>query len=440
MFSRLDQKMSNKVINSLANMTRLKYRRVLFFIIILFIVFDGIRSNIIYNQYFSPLKEFCILLLFFEARSIRNDKKRKLPITLIILTSYIVLMMFVSLMDISYVPKTQIVLVGYKFTQIALLTYSFYYFEELTNYTYKKAFRLLIACCCIYTIINILSLLINIPIWKDNDMWFGRLSRGYPTTDTAVLIFALASLLFLKLGYNVKQTFVIALLLIISILMQNTGSGLILLPITLGIYVGKNIFKSRIFFSLKTYIVIALMIILGVFVINKFKERNPLLFENMSLVLQSKIDNFIYGRESTSDFKENSIDARQNQYNNAKSYMYSDLDKIIGLGTSRYTLDLNILQQNKGTFTIENMFFTIIICYGIFGFTLYVLMFLESIIMIFRIKESLDNKIFYFVGIVIFAVSSNALTSLYFVQTFGIMSITLALVYKRSNYEHRALF
>lgn len=72
---------------------------------------------------------------------------------------------------------------------------------------------------------------VNLPIWIKNDIWFGRFSKGYPTSDTISLSLMLLIVLFNALHFKTKKRICFILLSVVSIMMQNTGSGLILLPL-----------------------------------------------------------------------------------------------------------------------------------------------------------------------------------------------------------------
>lgn len=410
---------------------RTKYCRILFGIIIFFLVFDGVRSNILFNEFFSPLKELVIVLLFIE---VIHKQKQNIKLTKILgvpmkfFFIYHCIVSFISLIfsELHLIPNA--ILTFYKFSLIFFLSISFYFYEKITYQPIEKLYKLIISFTIIYSILNIISVFIPLPIWKDNNMWFGRFSIGYPTADTITLCFSLILLLYNKLQITKKRRILYISLITFNIIMQVTGTALLLLPSIICIYIA-IILKEK---FLKSIITIFACIILLAFIIpligSKFESTLGTQYENAKIVFKAKMQNFIEGEET------NNLDsksARINQYKNAQRFIKNSIfHNIMGAGITHFTMDANKLSKGHEFFHIENMFYVIRICYGIIGFILYIIFFLNIFLKIIKNKTSSKEKAFLLSALAIILVPNLSLVALYLIQIYGVMAFIIAYIAK----------
>ena len=113
-------------------MDRQRYYLWLYNIILFFIVFDGMRNNIIGNEILSPIKEIAIFILF-----IVNIRKGKDVFTLLIkplklLWLYILFVGVLGLFDSEALSITNTTINIFKFSMFFMLTIKLMNFEFLT--------------------------------------------------------------------------------------------------------------------------------------------------------------------------------------------------------------------------------------------------------------------------------------------------------------------
>ena len=411
-------------------MTLKKYHLVLFFIITFFCIFDGMRSNIVYNQIISPLKELAIVLCFIECIKLKRIKyKYILGLPLLLLFIYHILVFIFSIFQIDALSLSNTILMGFKFSLIYMACIVYYYFEELTGKPYSLILRWIIYLGVFYTVLNIISVFKTLPIWINNDIWFGRFSKGYPTSDTISLCFMLLVSLFNVLHYTSRVRISLILISIVSIIMQNTGSGLILVPFIILIYLLGQCYDKK----MKNVFVLIISSLIAIVIVGKFvTTMNHSLaqkVEDSYIVFQAKVDNFVKGEETD---KFNSIGARKEQEKEATKFIGSDFGRIFGIGFSHFTMNEKLM--NSRAFSIENMTSNIKIIYGYVGYVLYWLSIISFLIFIYKWKTSIQIKLFYVCGMAIFVVGSQALVSFYLIQVYGIFAITVSMLKRHINF------
>lgn len=410
-------------------MTKKKYRLVLFFLITFFCVFDGMRSNIVLNQIISPLKELSIVLCFIECLKLKKiQMKYVLGIPLFSLFLYHILISVVSLLQGDSLNLANTILMSFKFSLIYFTCVAFYHFEELTGKPYSRVLTWVVWVGLFYTFLNIISVFVNLPIWIKNDIWFGRFSKGYPTSDTISLSLMFLIVLFNALHFKTKKRICFILLSVVSIMMQNTGSGLILLPFIVLVYIIGECYTRKV----KNVMVFAFSLLIAVAIVGKFltsmNQSVAQKVEDATLVFQAKIDNFIKGEE-TDNF--NSIEARKDAERDAMKFVHTDWEKLCGIGLGHFTMDEKLM--NSRAFSIENMTSNIKVIYGYIGIILYWLSILSFLFFIGKWKTDILTRLFYGCGIAIFVVGSQALVSFYLIQVYGSFAIIIGALKNRKN-------
>jgi hypothetical protein len=107
----------------------------------------------------------------------------------------------------------------------------------------------------------------------------------------------------------------------------------------------------------------------------------------------------------------NTLEIREEQYENAMKRNYGIISKVLGCGLSNVTYDAYL--AHKGYIFIENQYDLLKICLGYIGFTFYVLFIViagTGAILMKRVTN--QTKMLFFLSILIFAINSKTLIPL----------------------------
>lgn len=404
-------------------MNKRKYCLILFNIVIFFIIFDGMRNNIIGEEFISPIKEFSIILLFIQCIKCNVKIKESLYFPFWMLWGYILIVGFVSVCNSDKVSMSNTILNILKFSMFFMLTICFMNFKKLTSrpliYVYKKIVFFSICYCCL----NILSVFMTLPIWQQQEMWYGRFGMGYPTTDTISLCMALIILLFKGCYFNygkVKMFFIIVLINV-GIIMQVTGTAIIVLPAIWCVYLVYKVFISKKW--IEASIVVSLLLLCGSAINQLLSKELGERYEAASLLIDVKIRNF-YKDEDVDNF--DSKQARKDQFSSAQKRFIGDNEvrTLFGCGIHQFTMNQSLMSERY--FHVENMFLLFVLCFGYWGTFLFIYCFLYMCVKTFSNSYSFESKCFLLslCGVVI--VANSALVSFYLIQVYGTMAVLVA--------------
>ena len=413
-------------------MDRQRYYLWLYNIILFFIVFDGMRNNIIGNEILSPIKEIAIFILF-----IVNIRKWKDVFILLIkplrlLWLYILFVGVLGLFDSEALSITNTTINIFKFSMFFMLTINLMNFEFLTSETFDYVYKKIVVFSLFYCCLNILSVFVSLPIWKEQEQWFGRFGMGYPTTDTISLCLALIILLFKSnlFHYEKFKKVIFEVIITIGIAMQVTGSALILLPVIWLVYfVHSGLINTSKLITIS--ILICGIVIVSPAIDKKLHTELGERYENAYMLVDVKINNFIKGEE-TDNF--DSKQARKNQYNYAqKVFIDNTFKELFGCGIQNFTMNQSLM-SNK-SFHIENMFLLFVVAFGYFGTFLLLICFIYFIIKALSGIYQIEDKLFLLTLCGVVLVANSALVSFYLIQIYGTMSI-LAVSYNKLQYNN----
>lgn len=410
----------------------------LFQIVIIFIFYDGIRSNLIYNGYISQLKEVLILILFGVAlRENRGIVYTKIyNVGLLLFFTYHVIVGFCSLpFLLSFASFT----IFYKSLQILMFIYASYYFYELTGVYIKQLFTFIVKVGISFVFINTILYFVELPIWEIGTArkWWGRISCGYPTMDVITLSYTLIILLYFE-NLQIKPTrrLIYTAIIIIGILLQATGTGLITLSLIIFVTILYFLFfKSSI--SLKKNARKILFIIIIVcfsipIVINKYA---PELYEQMYVIVENKI--MVLLDDDNVEDEHNTLTIRENQYTKAIKEQNTDFKKIFGLGMSAVTYDADLASEDDRYIYIEDQYGINRAIYGYLGSFLYILFIIITFLEIIQIKHIKSNtKILFILSIMVFAINSKTLIPLVLFSNTIYFAILFAIMKRIKNQEN----
>lgn len=401
------------------------YRRSLFNIIFFFFIFDGIRSNILFNEIISPLKELAILLIFIETMRVKKITLQHVTccigVPLTVFYIYHLFVSFLSLFSLDGASTSETFLNCYKFSQLFMLSMALCHFSELYHADLKSLFRLLVKYSLIYTALNTTSVFIDLPIWKELDIWYGRFGMGYPTSDTASLSLVLSILNFCDLGYKPFRKGVYIGILLLSISMQVTGSSLVILPFLFISILSLSIIQKDVRLIKGLIGSLILIMILSGTALDLVRKHDPVGFEAASELIDVKIGQFVFNEEIDHfDSKQ----ARANQYEYAKRLINNPISSIFGAGISRFSMRPATM-ATRNVVHIENVFYVLRICYGLIGISLFLLFVFTFCFRVANSRIKLSDKFLLANFMFIASVSSSALVALYLIQVFGVYALSI---------------
>lgn len=382
----------------------LNYR--LFQLIAIFIFFDGIRSNLISGNILTLFREGSIFyLLGYAVFKQKCSFKKIIPISVL---CYFLYHTIVSIISVSLQTNITISFI-IKPYELLIAIYLFSHFQKLTNQTYEKYILFLVKTGVVFVVLNTVFYFIYIPIWKNYQMWWGRISCGYPTMDVITLSYTLLILLYypnIKLKSITRIIFIIIIL--IGSILQFTGTGIVILgvilPFTLLYYIfspNKQLLKREVLFTFSI-----LLLIVGS-TISFIKLHFPQEYAQGESLIFNKID-ILTGNVDANDT--NTLAIREEQFNKIKKRQNFLFEKIFGIGLGDATNDPEKLKNIKSSFMIEDQYNFTQVCYGYVGLILYILIpFCFIINIVLKKKLSLNTKFFFSGATLIFLSNSKTL-------------------------------
>lgn len=349
------------------NFTTLNYR--LFQLIAIFIFFDGIRSNLIGGNILTLFREGAIFYLFgFAIFKQKCSFKKIIPTSILIYFLYHTIISLVSISLQTNVTTSFII----KPFEFLIAIYLFSNFKKLTNKSYNTYILFLIRTGGIFVILNTILYFIYIPIWTNYQMWWGRISCGYPTMDIISLTYTLLILSYypnLVLGKFSRIVYIIIILC--GCILQFTGTGIVILslilPLTLLYYLNSSKGQPLKFEILTT---LGILIFITGSTISFIKLQFPQEYMQGEALILNKI-NILTGNIDENDA--NTLAIREEQFKKIQARQDNLFEKIFGLGLENATNDNEKLNSIKSSFMIEDQYSLSQICYGYVGLILYIL-------------------------------------------------------------------
>jgi len=379
-----------------------KIRSFVFYVLIIFCVFDGVRSNLIFSSLVSPLRE--LFIIFFIALSFKFAKDCRRS-DLILAVPFLL----ISAMAIVNIPITlSIELSDYKLGPLSIFEnkYSAVYkhvffsiifismlcYQRNNEHVIDKSLKLFVNCAAIYSLVTIPIYLYGFPLFVDNFRDWGRMGIGYPTMDGQMICFAMIALIFSNteksfLYFNLKLA-----CLLIGILAQNTGTAMASVSVIALLCLIKMPRKTIKYFMFGIPI-IAVGLSYQYF-------RNPDFFANMLYIFVNKFSQ-LFGLSSGVNADFNTLAIRDFQYSRLDIILSTDpLVRLFGLGGQVY---------------IENEFKLMLAGYGVFAFAFFLLSFVWMSIYVLASKNR--NKLILMSIIVLWGFSSYTLASIHLFTT-----------------------
>ena len=386
-----------------------------FRLIVIFIVFDGIRSNLIGGGYLSVIRECALLFLLLQVFVNRYHKKIVIAWSLMLFLSYHVTISLFSLINNGPVDYAFI----FKPIEFVFVIFTFYYYKNLTGESINKLLRFLINTTIVFCVVNTICYFVPLPIWDRNSFWWGRISCGYPTMDVATLSYSLVILLYYPyLNYTKARKTLFLFLITIEIILNVSGTGMVLLCLILLslIFVQKLTFKNILIAASFFFFIIASITYFAIKYPQKFELAYSLAENKVSILLGKEVSN-------------NTMEVRDLQYKEVEK-KHTLLTRITGMGLNYLVMDLKKLKKNRNFYHIENQYSILKIAYGYIGLILYLLVMVEYAYLVYRSPILLKLKIAFLVSLMIWAANSGTIITLMIFPNSMYLGLILALIYR----------
>lgn len=388
---------------SVVHRSSFKLPSLLFNILLVFMYFDGIRSNLVIGSYLSIFREIVLVILICYCLKRKNNTGVSKNIMVWPFLWYHAFVCVMTFLLPGYVQPSFILKPFYLFFCILL----FCNYENLTGRQYSSLFTKCAKMAVVFVIVDILFYFIRIPIFRPDTTWWGRISCGYPTMDIVTLAYSLIILLFyrgLKMNDYIRTLCIV--IVVVGMIVQFTGTGLVLMAMILfsGLvyYLITHKLKANRYYLYS----IVIFCLLSGSAIAYVAKTYPQEYRDGYMLMQNKLD-ILLGKETDV----NTLEIRNEQYISEQRKMLS-FEKYIGKSLVNATNDGDALSHKQHTYMIEDQYNLTKICYGYVGFSLFILMIASIFLYFVRQKISIECKILLCLSVVVFAINSKTLISL----------------------------
>lgn len=342
-------------------------------------VFDGIRAKTPIADQTSILKELCTfaLLGFILLTLTSRVSKTVLSYSNFLLLLYLLSVGTVVILfnDVSNMLFPSLVrkelpspfAMHFKNIEAIILVFVLLHYEQLTGRKIAALMNYFVWLCVSYIVLTVLVYFKFISTSFFLASWYGRISIGYPTSDTPVLCFALAYVVFVR---NSLQGFIKALVtvvLIIGVIINASATGILAVGCIMVGYALYYIFSGKVFslLNIRT-IALAVIGIVAFTLSDKLVDASADNLLNYSTLLQTKYD-FVVGKVNQTFAEEKSAEGYELDL--SERVRKNQLDKTFSVQRDFPTLAFGG-PISLGTL-IENQNYFLIRSYGYIGFGLY---------------------------------------------------------------------
>ncbi|MBP2200322.1 hypothetical protein [Pantoea cypripedii] len=388
--------------------------RCIFFFLVFFIVFDGMRSNLIISDLVSPFRELGLNLFILLCLPLLKTVKKqdiKLALPFLLVSAFAIINIPVTLFNHIedfkvgalqiYANKYSSV---YKHILFSIIFLSFLTYARNNISITEKGIQLVITLAAIYSVITIPIYLFGFPLFKPDFRDWGRMGVGYPTMDGQMICFAIFCLIFVVKQKNLITFNIKMACLLLGIVAQNTGTAMV----TMALILILSVFRK----PLKTTSYIA---IIGPFLLLIAMEQyltNPTFFTDMVYIATNKINALIHP-EMANQANLDTLQMREIQYDQLNKIMSSDpMLSLFGVGGQAY---------------MENEFRLARSAFGLFSGFFFAASFIWMATYVFLNRNK--NRVLLCALLVIWAFTSYTLASLQLFSTSFLFCLVFSHVY-----------
>lgn len=387
----------------------------LFYFLVFFVVFDGMRSNMIISGLISPFRELALNVFVLCSIPLLTACKRsdlRMAIPFIGISAIAIINIPITLFNnIDSYNVGNILVFDNKYSAVykhiifSVLFLSILCFTRKNIDKVRNCLEAFINFAAFYSVITIPIYLFGFPLFVDKFRDWGRMGVGYPTMDGQMICFAIFCLIFLlpqksKTLFNVKMA-----LLLLGIIAQNTGTAMVTMVLLAGAAFVKKPGKTISYFIFIVPMVVTIVI--------QQYYSNPQFFTEMLFIANNKINQLLNPDMAANTGDLDTLQMRAVQYEMINSIMDKNIFlRIFGVGGQAY---------------IENEFKLTLAAYGIFSCALFVLSFIW--IPFIAIISKNKNKFLIFIIITMWAFTSYTLSSIHLFTTSFCFCMVFAYTY-----------
>lgn len=392
---------------------------ILVFIVLGFATLDGLRDTFLPDSPISYLKEIAAFALFFLVFLVSYKNKIKTNSRLILICNFFVLFLiltsFVTTKFVTSEASRGTLSFGGWSVWIKLL--SFYFLMNAIyllrcNYPsiYYSIPRVYIKLTVAYCILTIFFVSSGLSSQLTQRNWGGRLSIGYPTMDSFILIVSMIFTIYFVKSKAIKSLCI--LLFVIVLLMQNTASGYVMMFL---LFLFSAVFL-RGGYKIIPVLFSGLFAVLGYFVYTSwYRDMGAFGF-----LFVDKVNGFLLGSDTSS------IEIRQQQI----SFLMDDM--------SSYFLYSIFGKGGEEAYLVENTYYALYGFVGAVGILIFAILFIHLLL---KIPRKFTKGSYYshcFIMILMFLVSCAGLIGFYlFPMIFALAYIISVYCYSEESHEKK---
>ncbi|MBE7175516.1 MAG: hypothetical protein INR69_03885 [Mucilaginibacter polytrichastri] len=356
-----------------------------------FMIFDGIRSYMTIGSSISFVKDILLILIviFWILKAdfkISRYEAFSGNLTFLVYILFVgTAVIYLNDVDANMVYRSYVgnssptgFALHFRIVESNIILLLFYKYQGLTNRPIKHLADFFIYLCVGYVVLTLIAYFVIDLSAIFEAHWFGRISIGYPTSDTQMLSMGLAYLLFTDSFKGFKRNAFTAIVAL-GIMMQSTATGMISVVVIVLFYIYFNFNTRNLMKLLQPRFLLILsfasLLFLGaVYVLNTKLSREST--ENFYLILDAKVEyigNKIYGFLPFTDDNESSFESSSdNKFVGAsEESRKSKIDRTFM--TKKDVLSMVIGGPASLAAGIENQHYTLLRAYGYVGLCIYYL-------------------------------------------------------------------
>ena len=399
-----------------------KFNNAIIFIVLIFLLFDGIRSNLKISALLTLMREVAIFYLILYSVSHFSLKRNIFTKSLLYFLLYHTFIVWFSLINSGPITWS-FVIKPYEFLG-AIHVFSNY--STLTNKKVSCLVKQIINISVVFSVLNVVMYFVPLPIWNRTDFWWGRISCGYPTMDVITQNYSLILLLFFPLrSLSNGKKLLYATVIVTGIMLSFSGTGTLLLLL---IFIAKLLFGTQNKKKVLTYSLVSLFV-MSITLLPFLKETFQKEYEMGTYLLENKWHSLI----GVDDGNINTLQMRAEQLEKAQKKQNGIIAKVFGIGLNYATNDGKIMNKYSDALFIENEFNLLSVCYGYLGTCLYCCFIINLFIYCIYKINNRQKKFFSLLGLTVFVCNNYTLLPLILFPNYIGFAIIYSMVRNSNN-------
>ncbi|HEY8948800.1 MAG TPA: hypothetical protein VIM56_07935 [Rhizomicrobium sp.] len=353
-----------------------EWPQILLRFLLLLSVFESDRSNFLFSEGVSRIKDVVIILFF---ASLLMREKWVVDRTFLRYSAYGWLLLFV-LITLPITFYSSVVPYGMALNRGSSFSWAFYlrmiyfcllaYSMRIYFHTYaddrEPIAKLFVYLCIFFSIFNIVAYFYHFPFMATFRPQPGRISNGYPTSDALMLLMAVVAY-FNFMPRTHLRTVCVLFVLVLGVLGNATASGITCLAMLGIFYLGTQVRRRPLFVVTIAFASLFALVILAVTAYFLMLRYAPTTLQALEFIYQYRSGEILALMEGgkTSLRSGGTFHVRVLEFTELFKYMESPIDLIFGLGAF-YGY-------------IENEYLHVFVVWGVIGAALFAATMIETI-------------------------------------------------------------